>query len=66
MAPKRMKLYVYTNKEMMVALINATTASLATCLSVFLESSELLANPCTMSAEDCVPTFPPVPPISGM
>lgn len=65
-APKRMKLYVYTNKEMIVALINATTASLVTCLNVFLASSELFASPCTMIAEDCVPTFPPVPPISGI
>ena len=45
----------------MVALIKATTASLVTCLKVFLASSELLASPCTMIAEDCVPTFPPVP-----
>ena len=44
---------------MMVALIKATTASLVTCLKVFLASSELLASPCTMIAEDCVPTFPP-------
>ena len=66
MAPKRIKLYVYTNKEIIVALINATIASLVTCLKVFLVSRELFANPCTTSAEDCVPTFPPVPPISGI
>lgn len=51
---------------MIEALIRATTASFATCLKVFAESSELFANPCTTSADDCVPTFPPVPPINGM
>ena len=50
----------------MDALISATTASFATCFSVFAESSELLASPCTTSADDCVPTFPPVPPINGI
>ena len=40
--------------------------SLVICLKVSFASSELLARPCTMMAEDCVPTFPPVPPISGM
>ena len=49
-----------------MALIKATTDSLVICLKVFLASSELFAKPCTMIAEDCVPTFPPVPPISGM
>ena len=53
-------------KEMMVALMTATTASLATCLKVSLASSELLARPCTMMADDWVPTFPPVPPINGI
>lgn len=43
----------------MVALMTATTASLATCLKVSLASSELLARPCTMMADDWVPTFPP-------
>lgn len=28
--------------------------------------SEPFANPCTTKADDCVPTFPPVPPINGM
>ena len=56
----------FTSREMMVALMTATTASLATCLKVSLASSELLARPCTMMADDWVPTFPPVPPINGI
>ena len=50
---------MYTSREMMVALITATTASLATCLKVSLASSELLARPCTMMADDWFPRFPP-------
>ena len=50
----------------MEALINATTDSLAICLNVLAESNELFASPCTTSADDCVPTFPPVPPINGI
>ena len=64
--PNRTKLYIYTSKDMMVALIAATTDSLAICLNVSLASKELLASPCTIIAEDWVPTFPPVPPIRGM
>ena len=52
--------------EMIVALITATTDSLTICFHVLWASSELLASPCTTSAEDCVHTFPPVPPISGI
>ena len=36
----------------MVALIKATTASLVTCLKVFLASSELLASPWTFDHEE--------------
>ena len=49
---------MYTSREMMVALMTATTASLATCLKVSLASSELLARPCTMMADDGFPRFP--------
>ena len=45
---------------MIVALIRATTDSLVICLKVSFASNELLARPCTIMAEDCVPTFPPV------
>ena len=65
-APNRTKLYIYTNMEIMVALMSATIDSFSICFQVLLASRELLANPCTTNADDWVPTFPPVPPISGM
>ena len=61
------KLYMYTSKDMMVALIAATTDSFGDfVLNVSLASKELLASPCTINCRGLGPTFPPVPPIRGM
>ena len=44
----------------------ATPSSFKICLPAWLSDNDLLARPCTMIADDCMPTFPPVPPISGI
>ena len=36
------------------------------CFPEFRKEKDPLAKPCTTIAEDCIPTFPPVPPINGM
>ena len=50
----------------MQALIKATPNSLNNCFPAVFKSNLPFAKPCTTMADDCIPTFPPVPPISGM
>ena len=50
----------------MQALIRATPNSLNNCFPAVFKSNLPFAKPCTTMADDCIPTFPPVPPISGM
>ncbi len=60
------KLYMYTNSDMIVALIQGHYGFFGDLLECVFGIQELLARPCTIIAEDWVPTFPPVPPIRGM
>ena len=50
----------------MQALIRATPNSLNNCFPAVFKSNLPFAKPCTTMADDCIPTFHPVPPISGM
>ena len=55
-----------TRREIIRPLTKPTPTSLRICLPDSLRSSEPLARPWTTMALDCMPTFPPVPPIMGM
>ena len=64
--PRVSMLYTKTSNDIMLALISPTPNSFIICCHVVAASSDPLASPCTIMADDCMPTFPPVPPISGM
>ena len=66
LSPSIKKLYMNTTRLMMLALINETIPSFNICGRMLSCFNELLARPCTTMADDCMPTFPPVPPIRGI
>ena len=49
-----------------LALINDTPNSFNICVPAFRRSNDPFANPCTIIADDCMPTFPAVPAINGI
>ena len=64
--PIRNQLYPNTRREIMLALIKATANSFSICFPALCNANDPFARPCTTIAEDCIPTFPPVPPIRGI
>ena len=54
------------NNAIILALINDTPTSFRICVPTLRRSNDPFANPCTMIADDCTPTFPAVPAIKGI
>ena len=63
---RKKQLYKNTSREIIEAFISPTPSSLPICLAACFISRLPLARPCTTIADDCMPTLPPVPPISGI